>query len=107
MTYELAKKLKDAGFLMPTLRELDITNTVVFRREWACFDDEKEIRLYPTLSELIEACEEKGELVINVLKGYSMARIVGRDEGADGSTPEEAVANLWITLNPSKVVYYK
>jgi len=94
MDYELAKKLKEAGFpqkdrpfCVSTKMELD--------------EKGEQVRCYmPTLSELIEAC---GEMFINLsrdtaLKKEWFASGCG-DVSAFGSTPEEAVAELWIELN--------
>ncbi len=63
--------------------------------------------MVPTLSELIEACGEKFEELINlkdkwicygggkdIIKGVEQWHAFG-----EGSTPEEAVANLWLELN--------
>ena len=96
MTYELAKKLKEAGF----------------KYDW-CFDDEDNNRpvCFPTLSELIEACGfcfEKLEMrkddrtPEHHLK-FSGWRAIAWDADdtwqGDGQTPEEAVANLWLKLH--------
>ena len=89
INYDLVKKLKDAGF--------PIKNTKI---------------LFPTLSELIEACgEEFGHLILNVNSsgdrtwlatasikiaggvGEELARVSGY------KTPEESVSNLWLKLN--------
>ena len=135
MNYELAKKLKDAGF--PQRQNEDNTFGTIFdthkfllrenadsrdspydsindRTMWiqyfnpAYVKEMAEFVVYvPTLSELIEACGVKG----------TQFTLFGRDkdrweatnlDGFDlqvqtltkyGSTPEEAVANLWIALN--------
>lgn len=94
MTYELAKKLKDAGF------------PIKGKDEW----------FFPDLSELIEAC---GEIEL-ILRNASWNRIRNWEcwkggewkqetENKTGgremkffqcaSTPEEAVALLWLELN--------
>ena len=77
ITYELAKKLKEAGF------------------------KSKDNAYIPTLEELIEACIEFGrpiEIVINPdIK--SSAKEGGRPDHYNGNSPEEAVANLWLKLN--------
>lgn len=87
MTYELCKQLQSAG--------------------WTYKDGSRAVgeTCTPTLSELIEAC---GDGFINLTRDYSgwctnfVAGI--NDESYDGyetygSTPEEAVANLWLELN--------
>lgn len=86
MTYELAGKLKDAGFPK---------NFSVLSFE--CGDD------FPTLSELIEACGNSfGQLERinnwNTIEWYATNNI--KDiETEICSTPEEAVARLWLALN--------
>lgn len=93
MTYELAKKLKDAGFPQ---KENNSQN-------W----DEPTMRFYysPTLSELIKACGNKfGVLQLADLRKNSKSRwyastIVYVENPAYGKTPEEAVAKLWLELN--------
>lgn len=92
MTYELAKKLKDAGYPQKNKYFCD-----------GCANPKCAINEYenakpdyqPSFSELIEAC------------GYVSLEGEGDDWTASdmimsiqkGSTPEEAVANLWLELN--------
>lgn len=124
MTYELAKELKDAGFPQPdasyqgTYKYFPVGFT---DREFLDFTDEqkKSMSFYiPTLSELIEACgniflwkfekewcagyhdpeDNRGEwdncyIDLSFVKGK-----IGY-----GSTPEEAVARLWLALNKKPV----
>lgn len=102
MDYKLALSLRDAGF--PFTRKL-----CAHPCEGTCF---------PTLSELIEACpkwhEIKGSPRITyafTLQGESPEWIAGYcylsekhfQISEKGSTPEEAVALLWIALNSKKV----
>lgn len=95
ITYELAKKLKDAGF------PKDYT-------EWNDHDEElleKTWYMYgkgysPTLSELIEVCG--GTSVFRLTRDTEWEACVDPITGwvsGNGSTPEEAVANLWLELN--------
>lgn len=83
MTYDLAKQLKDAGFPW---------------KEPSCSPG---IAYIPTLSELIEACG--GSLDLMMRPGANIASKLHAEEfelvKARGSTPEEAVANLWLVLN--------
>jgi hypothetical protein len=87
MKYELAKQLKDAGFR--TLMGFPISNS----------DDGL---YYPTLSLLIEACGDD----VHFGKGrsgkyfYAYKGEIGGNEIYFGSTPEEAVAKLWLVLYP-------
>lgn len=104
MNYELAKKLKDAGFPHNWCSEDDCS----------CLTNGKESECFPTLSELIEACgTEFSELKLII--GYALddtewwacSRNKFNKEGKNirgaggmiGKTPEEAMARLWLKLN--------
>lgn len=96
--YELAKKLKDAGYPQKgdkffTLREGYIK--VVIDNPISNPDS---LVLKLTLSGLIEQC---GELVLAVFEGFIIALATREDINyrGRGSTPEEAVAKLWLVLN--------
>lgn len=78
MTYELAKKLKDAGFIFN--KNID--------GSW---------KLPPTLEELIEACGEDFSLLSKVKDGW-YCESYPNVKDVIGSTPSEAVANLWLAL---------
>ena len=96
MTYELASKLKNAGF----------PNVVLNNGMSSDGETVKYTHITPTLSELIEAC---GEDFDNLTKGrfikkgwmcnYAHDDQANEDWNSEGSTPEEAVANLWLELN--------
>lgn len=97
MNYEMALKLKKAGFPRVGSVEISINNGV-----------EEEL-WFPTLSELIEACGNG----IGVLERLGFQWIAREDhESGDeipdgfrtgiGSTPEEAIVNLWLILNAPK-----
>ena len=106
MNYELLKKLKDMGF-----------NKLVMVCEGFCNYNQHEphVMSLPTLSELIEACLKlEGEHYRFFLcrQGYHenpVCWVAGMWDSYDqmdsiridvkGSTPEEAVANLWLKLN--------
>ncbi len=86
ITYEQAKKLKDAGFPQPKTKGfLDI--------------------FAPTLSDLIKKCGkyvnlfqlEDGWGASKSQNGFDLVFTLG--EHTVGSTPEEAVANLWLAIN--------
>lgn len=96
ISYELAKKLADAGFPGGS-------------GKYYPDGEEKEYILSPNLSELIEACGDKfialaradfpgenGKLWAVVGNGFNA---IGEIEG---TTPEEAVANLWLALSTPK-----
>ncbi|MES2224162.1 MAG: hypothetical protein V4469_04495 [Patescibacteria group bacterium] len=99
MNYEIALKLKEAGFPI---------------KQWNCRMNEHwhdtQYRpcshcepIIPTLSELIEACGDKF-CSLTYCNGYKYASSYS-DDGfenpyiCNGETGEEAVANLWIELN--------
>lgn len=89
MNYELAKKLKDAGF----------------PQKYEEKNDNGALPYTPTLSELIEACGyEFGGLIqyhkehkTDYWEAYSYQGMESKT--VRGDTPEEAVANLWLELN--------
>jgi len=99
MNYELAKKLKDAGFEQygnGTLAVCPPGST------------EADIAYIPTLEELIEACGDGFDALFgpySSLNNHEGVRI--RDWRCDstgsstatGKTAKEAVANLWLALN--------
>ena len=116
MDYELCKKLKEAGFpingsgdFLERSIEIDESGIITTNSVYV-----------PTLSELIEACGDKFEW-LGLYKaepyGYKDDEFFNRDkwvcgkwedsgcsegsyfiEETFGSTPEEAVANLWLEL---------
>lgn len=110
MNYDLAKKLKDAEF--PLYKRQDLNGK---RNYWFVpFEEpskyETEKLFCPTLSELIEAC---GDIDLGLYRFYnSQNKLIWQadDDSLDmkdgenklyavGSTPEEAVANLYLALN--------
>jgi len=108
LSYELAKKLKDAGFPQGDLKGFrnyyskpyqihiyDIFDEVQ-GYSLAATTDAPPIKV-PTLSELIEACGEGFWRLIRQERGKWFADRVRT--GYEASTPEEAVAKLWLRLN--------
>lgn len=90
MNHELAEQLKDAGYPQPNLYGFPVIGP--------CIEDPYR----PTLSELIEACGR--EFALESLYGEEkwVAHVFGRYEDrpkGEGSTPEEAIASLWLALN--------
>jgi hypothetical protein len=98
MTYELAKKLNEAGFPQRTDGEGNCQDRVV------CCIHSKSGLMSPTLSELVTACGD-----------MSLSHTVYENDGTEkegrmswvaygigieeiGFTPEEAVAKLWLEL---------
>ncbi len=107
MDFVLAKKLKDAGYTFK-LFPYEIKNPGY--HEWLLFDGEK--YEFPTLSELIEACGKAFYELRRLNPEYHSMPIDGMVWEASSpevtpmlyvaSTPEEAVANLWLALNEKK-----
>ena len=102
MNYELAKELKDAGF------PLKYTKVIYAIFDLIVYDGDEEVKkeggfadyaIMPTLSELIEAC---GGYFSSLNRGidYWFANGVKGVHGFNerGSTPEEAIARLWLAL---------
>lgn len=125
LSYELCKKLKDAGFPQKGTVELkhscphwavksDMFPDGDFSRSCDCWKPYE-----PTLSELIEACKED-QIVIwkwigekdgekckewyAGLYNFGSPRYIDDypEPKAEGDTPEEAVAFLFISLNAKK-----
>lgn len=101
MNYELCKKLKEAGFDQGTKERCYLHDGVfvVLGKPYPSGWEERTIA-YPTLEELIEAC---GETFFGVYRNIKRNKDKGwlasaKDSEATGSTPEEAVANLWLSL---------
>lgn len=101
MTYELAKKLKETGFE----QRFDI-GRLFFSEKFAKFGnieniiDKSDKIAIPLLSELIDACGE-GDFMLTWHKDKKLwlSSINTPDIIGEGSTPEEAVAHLWLALN--------
>ncbi len=114
ISYETAKKLKDAGF--PYIQKKVAFN--LYEKAWKYIPSEEsgpiatDQQLVPTLSELIKACGER----FVALRHWDLEKadielsekIIGYDSSwmaetyerqGFGSTPEEAVAHLWLALN--------
>lgn len=101
MNYELAKQLKDAGF------PIESCSVGPNCEQWWYFPGEEAIHA-PTLEELIAAC---GENLASLQNAGLMGWFAWKDfpDGLEkdgemgtaftGSTPSEAVANLWLALN--------
>lgn len=102
--YELLKRLKNAGFLKKH-KLFSEDNDLEGSRDFCtvCTKDEYEIAggvmCIPTLSELIEAC---GNDFRNLFRDWHHGTWTAstHSETATGTTPEEAVINLYLALNP-------
>lgn len=93
ISYELCKELKEAGFPQPI--------PAVKGAYQVLSEDRRDTAVYePTLSELIEACGEGlGDLTRSHSGWATNVENVLRNPQTEGSTPEEAVARLWLALN--------
>lgn len=100
MNYELAKELKDAGFPQEEEFGTFIPDPNCTRGD--CGHNEKCAVYEPTLSELIQACEQEFEGlqqgVLKPIRWYAKSTR-NEDEILEGETPDEAVARLWLALN--------
>jgi len=90
MEYKLAKQLKDAGFPRDKC-------SMIWKTGNAGFSIDSPLK-FPTLEELIDACEGKMYLLIHGLNIWS-ATGCEDDELFSAKTPIEAVAKLWLELN--------
>jgi len=116
MNYELTKKLKEAGFPIRkspySIERARIRDMHDGMGNLVIFDGDETVFYEPTLSELIEACgkyvclvqDEEGWCAHYSVEPFEAP--VGLDaidtfmcKREFGSTPEEAVANLWLKLN--------
>lgn len=88
--YELAKKLKDAGFPQE-MKDGSMLDDGLNNEGYG-----PETAYDPTLSELIEACGESFVMLGHRGSGWFSESI---SNIGNGTTPEEAVANLWLELN--------
>lgn len=109
MNYELAQKLKDAGFPIRILGEEELGHMedpddcpfYIPTEE----DEDGTVYCTPTLSELIEACGNEIHRLWRVDESYDDGKTkwcaTGTNDFNDGTgtTPEEAVARLWLALN--------
>lgn len=110
MNYELAKKLKKMGF-PHDWSQFEEHDPELLAVNWDMYGE----GYCPTLSELIAACGENfggldlGYINIKYTNIENMNTEIGVKKwyahspknkiGGDGSTPEEAVASLWLKLN--------
>ena len=108
MDYTTAKKLKEVGF--PQKSGVDYKSVLYIDpdgqlNEWGETIHIEAVYL-PTLSELIEACGgDYHDFHLKWRSGFWWAVCsIGESPDLDwcqGSTPEEAVANLWLALQES------
>lgn len=95
MGYELAKKLKEAGFPQRFYKNPHFDNAGMLDGNL-----EDYVLSNPTLSELINACEN-GFIELSRHENFDK-KWIATSYGivtSSCSTPEEAVANLWLALH--------
>lgn len=101
MNYELAKQLKDAGYEQKNSCTVCphnlLGNFPIYLNDILhyCYEAE-ELCYTPTLSELIEACGDEFFALSRLKEDWTVTK---ERFYSNGSTPEEAVAKLWLALN--------
>ncbi len=100
MNYELAKKLRDAGFPVKKGTKFSWTGKETIFFDGETNDDHQRIYFEaPALSELIEACGDGFRWIQKCAGWWEACANENNIENTQGSTPEEAIANLWLELN--------
>ncbi len=99
LSYELCKSLKEAGFPQTGSKALECTcGNIVYRsNNVAEYKEGSELVRQPTLLELIEACPI--EKLQKLCDGLWEACDETSPAEASGSTPEEAMAKLYLLLH--------
>lgn len=103
ISYELAKELKDAGF--PFIQKKMLTRR--YDKVHAPPKGEMlsaEYELVPPLEELIGACGDDFQMLVQRNEGQCWGAVAGRKSPRGyfderGSTPTEAIARLYLALN--------
>ena len=96
MNYELAKQLKDAGWLPEN--SYDYFGWIEAHQTYEKNNGIPSLPC-PTLSELIEACGDSFSSLLNNFDEWHCYGISNLQIFVKGKTPEEAVAKLWLELN--------
>lgn len=107
MDYETAKKLKEAGFQKEHDMDygIDCCKKCEYRIDYGAGGSGIAEMCYPNLSELIESCGNSFETLTRIVKdvggetNWFQAWAFGAMTAAVGTTPEIAMANLWLRLN--------
>lgn len=118
MNYDLARRLKEAGFPQYHLQNRSGYFWDFDKSWWHTLEndhpDEEDSIYSPTLSELIEACPKiwkieewfEGDFTLQFYNpreqwfvGYASTDDWYEGPNGEGSTPEIAVAELWLKLN--------
>ncbi len=103
MNHELAKELKDTGLTFEYPETRENTYSYLDSSGNPCSAMGKDAAYVPTLSELISAC---GVGLMEIQRSglgsshwYAEGALDGWEKEGEGSTPEEAVARLWLALH--------
>ena len=101
MNYELAKRLKDAGFPQTKSQYGEYYITGSPGTFLGLIPRNDDILTFPTLEELIEACGDNLMSIDNIDSRVSMWRSVTPfpHKAFFGTSPIEAVAGLWLAIN--------
>ena len=100
MNYELAKQLRDNGFPQEQVEVKDGLPGYAQSIQNGNHHLDEGGKVYePTLSELIEACGEDFKKLFRYTLENEIWFECNDITTICGSTPEEAVANLWLALN--------
>lgn len=104
ITYDLAKKLKEAGFPFKETKILEDNISGKYRIEYFTFEGFDSWYFWTTLSELIESCGGNSFTLYREVYGDNESddmewKAECRNKNGIGISPEEAVANLWLELN--------
>jgi hypothetical protein len=95
MTYDLAKQLKDAAFPQTEGIYIDCDEIIWDSKNiLTCYDKARNL----TLSELIEAFPQRWKFELIRAQAGWCAKMMGTAV-SQCSTPEEAVAKLWLALH--------
>lgn len=113
MDYKLFKMMKDKGFpqkgngkfiahaIEMNPSEIPLDTTKLSSSSNTKIDD---LVYCPTLEELIEACEDRFDCLIRKYDSMWICYEMGKQKwSGEGSTPREAVANLYLSLNSAKI----
>jgi hypothetical protein len=113
MDYELAKKLKDAGFPQTGKGSIELgypePKVNSYTKTTPIIKEPLDEVYHPTLEELIEACGDKFHHLVHEKNTVSLdewcasdGSFVWKVDACWGMTPSGAVAKLWLALNAKK-----
>lgn len=100
MNYDLALELKNAGFPQPNVDQAN--GDLVFPGNWVMNKETGGVVYHPHLSELIEACEPRVHLFVGSDGAAAWGPYASSTRWV-GSTPEEAVARLYLQLKRDSI----